>query len=203
MLSAWVNDELIYRRGVALGLDENDSIIRQRIIQKTKYLFRNLAIIDEPSEQELRDWYAQRSEIYRKPPRYSFEQILVRDPSAQGQESIQTILKQIQSGKSPQEFISQYHAFNERDRIGLEVSFGKVFVDRLDLLKRSEWAILQSKKGWHLLRMKKVVRSPQPSFKEIRPLLITEWKKQQQRLEEQKLVDKLKVQYDIKQSSST
>jgi hypothetical protein len=203
MLAVWIEDELIYRRGLSLELDKNDSIIRQRIIQKTKYLFRNLAIINEPSEQELRKWYSRRVDTYRKPPRYSFDQILVRDTSKQGRERALSILLQINNGKPAHNFTGLYHAFRARGRIGLEVSFGKEFVGQLDLLRQDEWQLLQSKKGWHLVCMQKITYAPKPKFEELQPLLISEWKKQQQRVEEKKLVDELREQYEIREHSSS
>ena len=44
-----VEDEILYREGLLLGFDKNDSIVRQRVVQKTLFLAEELAGASEPS----------------------------------------------------------------------------------------------------------------------------------------------------------
>jgi peptidyl-prolyl cis-trans isomerase C len=66
-----IEDELLYREGVRLGLDREDPLIRQRVIQKMLLLAEDLAGASrEPSEAELRAEYQRTLTQHRQPPRY-------------------------------------------------------------------------------------------------------------------------------------
>lgn len=194
---AWLHTELLYRKGLALGLDKNDAIIRDRIVQKTEFLFKNLAKINEPNDKQLLQLYHAKAGDYQKPPRYDFEHVLVRDGYNNAKQKAEAILKQITNGVDAQSFEQSYHVFVARKRIGLKVTFGEAFVDALDQLPNNQWQIVHSKKGWHVLRLQAKQQDPLPAFEKIRPLLRADWYKQQQRKQVAKLIDELRDSYVI------
>jgi hypothetical protein len=53
MIDDYVRDELAYREGLELGLDQNDPVIRQRIRQKLEFMAEEQATQLRPSDQEL------------------------------------------------------------------------------------------------------------------------------------------------------
>ncbi|HMG23374.1 MAG TPA: peptidylprolyl isomerase [Kofleriaceae bacterium] len=66
-----VEDRLLFREGVRLGLDQGDPIIEQRVVQKLLLLAESLGgATREPSEAELRAEYDSAIERYRQPARY-------------------------------------------------------------------------------------------------------------------------------------
>jgi len=71
-----VEQELLFREGKALGLDQDDLFVRNRVIQKVEHLID--ASIAEPSENDLQQWFANNSHLYPAEPRVYFEQILLK-----------------------------------------------------------------------------------------------------------------------------
>ena len=49
-----IEEEILYREGVAMGLDEGDEIVRRRVVQKLQFLQEDVALVPEPGEAALR-----------------------------------------------------------------------------------------------------------------------------------------------------
>ncbi len=48
---------MLSREAIALGLDKDDRIIRHRLAQKMQYLFEDVAMVDEPSDEVLKAYF--------------------------------------------------------------------------------------------------------------------------------------------------
>ena len=49
-----VREEIYYREALALGLDEGDSIVRRRLVQKMEFIAQGRAVVEAPDEAALR-----------------------------------------------------------------------------------------------------------------------------------------------------
>lgn len=63
---AWVDEEVLFREGLALGLDRADPIVRRRIVQQVGFLFEDLEV-GEPDEATLRAWHGRWPERWTGP----------------------------------------------------------------------------------------------------------------------------------------
>jgi hypothetical protein len=50
LVDARVREEVLYREALAMGLDQGDSVVRNRLGQKLEFLIEDLAAAREPSE---------------------------------------------------------------------------------------------------------------------------------------------------------
>lgn len=66
---------VLVREAIALGLDRDDEIIARRLAQKMDFLLADLSSLQDPTEAELRDWYARNAERFVLPPRASFRHL--------------------------------------------------------------------------------------------------------------------------------
>lgn len=73
LIAAEVKSEIYYREALRLGLDENDEIIRRRLKQKYEFLIKDNAVIENPTEEELKGFYNQHKDRYLEPGKYSFD----------------------------------------------------------------------------------------------------------------------------------
>jgi len=69
---------------LALGLSEDDTIIRRRLAQKMEFLGEGLIDPGEPSEQELHTYLKAHSEQFQEPARISFEHVYL-NPERRGE----------------------------------------------------------------------------------------------------------------------
>lgn len=75
LLTRDIHDEMLFREGLALNLDQDDEIVRRRVIQKMQFLMQDLSAPPEPTEQQVDDFYNAHADRYVTPPRATFSHI--------------------------------------------------------------------------------------------------------------------------------
>lgn len=75
LLDRYIQQEVFYRQALKMNLDHNDELIKRRMEQKLKFITQDLATLQDPSEDELKKWYAVRKDKYRLPMQVSFTQL--------------------------------------------------------------------------------------------------------------------------------
>jgi len=75
LIDGYVLEEALFREGIALGVDQGDSVIRRRVRQKMDLLADDLAIAGDVPEVELEAFYSDHKESYAEPARYDFQQV--------------------------------------------------------------------------------------------------------------------------------
>ncbi len=66
-----IREEVLYREAIAVGLDKDDMIIRHRLAQKMKYLFEDVSMIEEPSDEVLKEYFQKNPKESQKNLEYS------------------------------------------------------------------------------------------------------------------------------------
>jgi len=76
LVDAYVQEEVLYREGLALGLARNDYVIRQRLIQKAKFITQGfMEATTEVSEAELAQYFEQNKAEYFEQPSITFTHV--------------------------------------------------------------------------------------------------------------------------------
>src|SRR5687767_12697981 len=75
LVTDYVNEQLLAREARALGLEDNDVIVRRRLAQKLTFLIEDTLRRTEPAEAELQQFYAAHSQRFQSDARISFEHI--------------------------------------------------------------------------------------------------------------------------------
>jgi hypothetical protein len=70
-----IDEEILFREAKAMHLDENDSIVRRRLVQKAEFLIDDVKPVAEPTESELGDYLAAHADSFRAPLQVSFHQL--------------------------------------------------------------------------------------------------------------------------------
>lgn len=73
LLDQFVRSEILYREGLALGLDRDDEIVRRRVVQKIEFLNEDTAEITA-DEAQLEQFFAAHQSRYLEPASVSFTQ---------------------------------------------------------------------------------------------------------------------------------
>jgi peptidyl-prolyl cis-trans isomerase C len=85
LVENFVREEIFYHEALKLGLDQDDEIIRRRLVQKYEFLQQDLAAPAEPTDSQLREYYNQHLEHYRRPDTVSFTHVYF-SPDARGED---------------------------------------------------------------------------------------------------------------------
>src|SRR5208283_4056144 len=75
MVENRIQEEILYREGLAMGLDKDDIIVKRRMAQKMQFLAEDVATAHEPSTEELRAWFTTNSEKFALPSRATFRHL--------------------------------------------------------------------------------------------------------------------------------
>jgi len=62
-----IREEVLYHEAISQGLDKGDRVIRHRLAQKMNYLFEDITMFDEPSEEVLKAYLQESSEKFTEP----------------------------------------------------------------------------------------------------------------------------------------
>src|SRR5882757_2494021 len=72
MIDSWVASEILYREGKALGVDRGDDMIRDRIAYKLQVLIFDQISVPQPTQEQLRAWFASNHARFDEPERVGF-----------------------------------------------------------------------------------------------------------------------------------
>src|SRR3979490_2535714 len=148
MIESWVASEILYREGKMLAVDRGDDMIRDRIAFKLQLLIFDQIRVAPPTEDELRAWFAATHQRFDEPERVRFS--LPPPPAhAPGRRPLEAI----QAQRESEPLQKQTRGILGRPVASLAASFGEDFRDAVLALPMGKWAVLQSKDGWHVVRL--------------------------------------------------
>src|SRR5262245_57610604 len=73
----WLDNEVLFREGMALGLDRGDTSIRDRVIFKSLSMIETGLKLPPVDEATLRAWFESHRAKYDEPARFDFEEAVV------------------------------------------------------------------------------------------------------------------------------
>jgi peptidyl-prolyl cis-trans isomerase C len=187
-----VQEEVLYREGLAMGLDKDDTIVRRRIAQKMQFLAEDVAAARQPTQEELQAWYQQHQEQFALAARYSFRHLYFspdqRGVNAQG-DAAQAL---VQLRDQPEEFavadgfadafmFQDYYRERSPEFLGKE--FGPTFAMAIGQIMPGSWqGPVESGLGWHLVFVDDVLPGRIPDFEEVIPDVEAAWMIEQKAL---------------------
>lgn len=171
-----IKEEVYYREALRLGLDSEDSIIRQRLRSKMEYLAKAEVENAVVGDAVLQRWLDKNAGGYALGTRYSFDQIYLR--KAGDAASIKTSLSHGADWSTLGAPISLPKSLNDADAKQIARDFGEVFAQALAALPSGDkWAgPIASGFGQHLVRVRSVTLGQKPKLAEIRQQVENDWR---------------------------
>jgi hypothetical protein len=178
-LETWKIEEILFREGQRLGLNEGDPLVRRRVVTKVLELEQKLAVGRQPSDAELDAWLAEFSERYTEPRRYGFEQVFVSGKASQAMPRALSIARALEGGAQPAGRGDPFEGgttFTDRTLESLRQLFGTRFADQVAALEVGRWRVVESVHGLHVLKLTGVTEGRPPERERLRPRLVRDWK---------------------------
>ncbi len=202
-----VREEVLYREGVALGLDKDDTIVKRRIAQKMEFLAEGAAIDSNPSPETLRAWFRDNSQRFSLPARVSFRHLYF-SPDKRGEHAREAAVNAMAhlSGKPGdwKDAEALGDPFMDRDYYGdrsaedMAKLFGSNFAREIAGLKTGQWqGPVESGYGWHLVFIDTAIAARVPSFEEIEPEIKAEWIEDQRAEAKRKIYEAMRARYQV------
>jgi len=207
MVEDKIREEVLYREGLAMGLDKDDTIVKRRMAQKMQFLAEDVASAHEPSTAELKAWFDKNSQKFALPSRYSFRHLYFspdkRGKNAQ-EDAGQTLAKiagQAEDSKLAAALADPFmfqDYYGDRTPEAIAKEFGPQFAVALEKLKPGSWqGPVESGYGWHLAFIDTVIPGRVPAFEEIEPDVKTAWLGEQKAQAWQKSYGEMRAKYVV------
>jgi hypothetical protein len=153
-----IEDEILYREALRMGLDRDDPIVKQRLVQKLLLLVEDLGGASrQPTNAELRGHWAAHPERWRRPDKLRFVHVFAaRIENLPGAEIVAHAESPPEAGEA---FPYPRLATMTRDEAARV--FGAPFADALAAGKTDE--PIRSSFGWHRVRiLERIPSGPTP-----------------------------------------
>lgn len=207
MVESKVQNEILYREALAMGLDKDDEIVKRRMAQKMQFLAEDVAAAREPTSAELEAWFEQHRDLFAQPPRLSFRHLYF-SPDRRGEraraDAAQALAKlagqpedAAVAGELADPFMFQdYYRDRAPDFLGKE--FGPQFALAVAKLAPGSWqGPIESGFGWHLVFVDTAIPGRVPPFEEIEPDVKLAWLGEQKKNAWESAYREMRARYTV------
>jgi len=178
LVEGYTREEVFYHEAQKLGLDQDDEIVRRRLVQKYEFLQQDLAVADNPGDSDVRAYFLAHADRYTLPPTAAFSQVFFSS-DRRGDENAKAaafaaglelnsrgVVRAPAEGDSfpgPEDFSGL--SAEEAERV-----FGKSgLTEALFALTPGKWSVpLRSAYGWHIVRVEAYAPARTAEFDAVR-----------------------------------
>ena len=201
LVENYVREEVFYREAMAMGLDQDDPMVRRRMRMKLEFILEDLST-QAVTDDNLQAFLEKHPDKFRAETQLSFQQVFLnpkkrKDIGADAQK----LLTHLNSGAAPDsvgDATLSPHEYKLATQTDIARSLGERFAREVSNLSLGDWVgPIYSAYGAHLLKVNERVEARQPELAEIRELVKREYlvslKQEQKDLVYQKLRDNYEV----------
>jgi peptidyl-prolyl cis-trans isomerase C len=207
MVETKVQEEVLYREGLAMGLDKDDTIVKRRMAQKMQFIAEDVAAARTPTSAELIAWFEKNTDKFREPPRVSFRHLYFapdkRGTRAQG-DAVDALAKlagqpedtRLAATLADPFMFQEYYRDRAPGFLGKE--FGPKFALAVVKLPTGSWqGPIESGFGWHLVYVDTLVPGRVPPFEEIEGDVKKAWLSEQKATAWEKAYEDMRAKYTV------
>ena len=203
LVAGYLKEELLGREARAMGLEQNDPIIRRRLAQKVEFIVNDTARLAAPTDDDLRRFYKDHIESFQTPARVSFTHVFF-NPETRGdaEADAKTALTALSLGAMTTRDIGDPFPIDADDRDDIQQivagRFGGQFATAVFALQPGAWhGPVASSFGLHLVRVTEAKPSRQLAFSEVEPQVRDRWRVEHERVANEQYYESLLEKYGV------
>ncbi len=211
LIEEHVREEILYREALAMGLDDDDLVVRRRMRQKLEFMFEDLTAVRDPTDEELGAFLEEHADIFRRPPRVTFRQVFVNVDTrgASAAPAAEEALARLRQDEdmdpgtlSDPTLLPAAMAAASPDDIARV--FGTELAEQMADLPAGEWSgPVRSTYGLHVVRIDEREPGRMPSLDEVRADVLRDWEGQRREQANDAFYEALRGRYDIQVLAGT
>jgi hypothetical protein len=202
LIESFVRDEVLYREGLALGLDRDDLVVRNRVKQKMELLSED-ALAWEPSGADLQKYLDEHREEFVIPAALSFEQVYF-DPDRHPnrlERDVRQSLASLRAGRDAATYGDSTPLPRQVERVfppDIKEAFGDAFERAVRNVHPGTWSgPLHSSFGYHLVRVVWRGERVIPTLANAHDVVLREWMRAHTVDVKERLYRSLRARYTV------
>lgn len=194
-------EKVLKNEAYLLGLDKKDEVIQQRLLKKMQFIMTNSIKIDEPTEEQLQEYYKNNIKEYSDIDSLSFSNIFFKKKREDSDEFYELLLLEDVNASDSASYGDQCRLTNFVKDISLDeakIIYGNYFAIKLFKFKSGVWhKSIASKFGMHYIYVTdKKVKNAHP-FDEVEDRVYEDYKENQRRVQKEQSFKKIATQYSL------
>jgi hypothetical protein len=168
----WLDNEVLYREGLAMQVDRGDTAIRERVI------FKALSVVDANTrlppfdDKVLRDWFEKNRVKYDEPARFDFQEAVLSGDTSEA--AVRAFVAALNAG-APGDAQAGLRVFKGRPHANLVQSYGAELAKNLEAASVGEWRSFATRDGLRALRLDAVIAAKPAAFEPLRGVVLQDW----------------------------
>ena len=199
-----VREEILYRQALALGLDRDDSMIRQRLAQKMQFLSEDIAEPAEPDDAALGPFFEEHAAAYAEPPALTFSHVYFsreRHGAAVDAEARRALAVLARNSDAASELGDPFVLpleFRQTSTVDLASQLGEEFAAALRDVSLGAWqGPIASTYGLHLVLVTERTQARRPELAEVRTAVLRDYRRTKRDEANRLLLEELRAGYQI------
>lgn len=200
LVERWIDEEVLYREGLARALAEGDAVVHERIASQMSYVLGSRLVAPEPTEDELRAAFEADAGKWAQPDRIDFTQVYVDGRDEPALARARELLGLLQGGADPDGLGDTFaggRRFRGRRIAELAERFGAEFVDGIDAQPEGTWALRRSGAGLHLVRVDRRTTARAAELDAVRDTVRHDWQEAWRAAALQQATQELRGRWEI------
>ncbi len=169
---AWLDNEVLYREGLALQMDRGDKAIKDRVIFKALSMVNAGLKLPPVDDAKLREWFEANRIKYDQPARYDFQEAVIAGDSSEA--AALAFAVALNAGK-PGDTEAGLRVFQGRPHANIVQSYGPEFAAELEAAPVGPWRAMRHGDGWRVMRLEAIAPAQPASFEPMRGVVLQDW----------------------------
>jgi len=203
LIDSYVREEILFREGVAMGLDRDDQVIRRRVQQKIIVISEESAARPVPTDAELEGYLSKHGERYGRAAVIGFDQVML-DPRRHGsalKADLAAALARLTSGAKPDTMGDSSLLPTTVGAVPADLlarDYGDAFTTSLATLPVDTWSgPVASGYGVHLVRVTSRMPGGPATLAEVRTAVERDWENDRRSSASDGYYQKARQKYDV------
>jgi len=201
MVDSHVREEVFYREAMAMGLDQNDPMVRRRMRMKLEFMLEDLSGQDA-SDEVLSDFLQRNSDSFRDEAQLTLRQVYLNpDQRPDLENDAGQLLSRLRDGSAPEALGDHTLAprtYQLAPQSEIARDFGDEFARQVAALPVSDWSgPVYSPFGAHLVRIEARIDARLPELAEIRDEVLREYLVEKREQQKDLAYAKLREDYEV------
>jgi hypothetical protein len=199
-----VREEVLYRHALELGLDQDDAVIRRRLVQRVRFLTQDAAVIAEPDDAALQRHLEENPRLFALPPKVAFEQLCFSREArgAAAEADALAALKLLKASDNPSidadEVPNVDRSYPLQKEWNIADVFGGLFAEDVIELEVNGWqGPFESRFGFHLVRVTEREAAELPPLSDVREKVLRDYVATQRAAAIEAYYEDLRKRYEV------